>query len=326
MSIIGPLVVLAAFLTAFLGIFALNLILVDVFQRDREATLKRLNEELMEQQRQKARDRTRSNSKDPISQIIEEANRESEQRKGLLQRLEEMTLQSGMRITTSKLLSICALTGFVVSFIAFALFRNFILSGAVGGVCAAIPLLYVTAARRKRLDALRAQLPDAFELMSRILRAGQSVTQAIQAVSEEFTPPVSIEFGYCYEQQNLGLAPEEALHDLAQRTGLMEVKIFVLAVLVHRQAGGNLTGLLDNIAHVVRQRFKMRREIKSLTAEGRMQAVVLLGLPIVVWFGLFFITRDYALALFEHTALITSTLLAMVVGALWIRKIVNFDF
>ena len=163
-------------------------------------------------------------------------------------------------------------------------------------------------ARRKRLETLRAQLPDAFELMSRILRSGQSVTQAMQAVSEEFRPPVNVEFGYCYEQQNLGLAPEVALHELAQRTGLMEVKIFVLAVLVHRQAGGNLTGMLDNIAHVVRQRFKMRREIKSLTGEGRLQAIVLLSLPIVVWFGLFFITRDYAMALVEHTSLLIVTL------------------
>jgi tight adherence protein B len=106
----------------------------------------------------------------------------------------------------------------------------------------------------------------------------------------------------------------------------MEVKIFVLAVLVHRQAGGNLTELLDNIAHVVRQRFKMRREIKSLTGEGRMQAIVLLALPIVVWFGLFFVTRDYALALMDHKSLLIATIASMLVGTLWIRSIVNFDF
>jgi tight adherence protein B len=152
------------------------------------------------------------------------------------------------------------------------------------------------------------------------------VTQAMQAVSDEFKPPVNVEFGYCYEQQNLGLAPEVALHDLAQRTGLMEIKIFVLAVLVHRQAGGNLTELLDNIAHVVRQRFKMRTEIKSLTGEGRMQAIVLLALPIVVWFGLFFVTREYALKLLEHTSLLIITLTSMLIGTVWIRRIVNFDF
>jgi tight adherence protein B len=323
---VGALVVLASFLAAFLGIFAVNLVLVDVFQRDREETLQRLNEELMQQQRQRAREQSRAGGKDPMSEILEEANREAQKPKGLLQRLEEMTLQSGLRITRTKLLVNCGLAGAAAALITFAISRSFLVTGLVGGVTAALPLVYVSIARRRRLDALRAQLPDAFELMSRILRAGQSVTQAIHAVSEEFRPPVNIEFGYCYEQQNLGLAPEVALHDLAQRTGLMEMKIFVLAVLVHRQAGGNLTELLDNIAHVVRQRFKMRREIKSLTGEGRMQAVVLLALPIVVWFGLLFVTRDYALKLLEHTTLLVAMLTSMLFGAVWIRRIVNFDF
>jgi tight adherence protein B len=313
-------------LAAFFGIFALNLILVDLFHREREETLQRLNEELMAQQRQRAREQTRSSSKDPLGEIIAEANRDAAERKGILEKLEELTMQSGLQITTGKLMAICASTGMVAAFIAFGASRSFAVAGAAGGVLATIPLLYVTYARRKRLETLRSQLPDAFELMSRILRAGQSVTQAMQAVSDEFKPPVNVEFGYCYEQQNLGLAPEVALHDLAQRTGLMEIKIFVLAVLVHRQAGGNLTELLDNIAHVVRQRFKMRTEIKSLTGEGRLQAIVLLALPIVVWVGLFFVTRNYALALLEHTSLLIATLTSMLIGTVWIRRIVNFDF
>jgi tight adherence protein B len=323
---VGILVVLASFLAAFFGIFAVNLILVDLFHREREETLQRLNEELMAQQRQRAREQTRTTGKDPLAEIIAEANRDAEERKGILERLEELTMQSGLQITTAKLMALCGSTGLVASFIAFGASRSFSVAGAAGGVLATIPLLYVTYARRKRLETLRSQLPDAFELMSRILRAGQSVTQAMQAVSDEFKPPVNVEFGYCYEQQNLGLAPEVALHDLAQRTGLMEIKIFVLAVLVHRQAGGNLTELLDNIAHVVRQRFKMRTEIKSLTGEGRMQAIVLLALPIVVWFGLFFVTRDYALKLLEHTSLLIITLTSMLIGTVWIRRIVNFDF
>jgi len=326
MGSFGILVVVAAFLAAFFAIFTVNLILVDLFHREREETLKRLNEELLVQQRQKAREQTVASGKDPMSEIIAAAGRESQQRKGILERINELTMQSGLRITTPKLLMICGSTGVLVSFIAFGVSSSLLMAGAIGGTFAAVPLLYVTYMRRKRLELLRSQLPDAFELMSRILRAGQSVSQAMQAVSEEFRPPVNVEFGYCYEQQNLGLAPEVALADLAQRTGLMEVKIFVLAVLVHRQAGGNLTELLDNIAHVVRQRFKMRREIKSLTGEGRMQAIVLLALPIVVWFGLFFVTRDYALKLLDHTSLLIATLTSMLIGTLWIRRIVNFDF
>jgi tight adherence protein B len=325
MGTLGILVVLSAFMAAFLGIFTVNLIIVDLFHRDREETLRRLSEELLAQQRQKARDTTVV-SKDPLNEIIAEASRESKQRKGILERVEELTMQSGLPITTTKLLTICGLVGLLVSLLVFGLSDSLIAAGAIGGVVAAVPLLYVTYMRRKRMEALRAQLPDAMELMSRILRSGQSVSQAMQAVSDEFRPPVNVEFGYCYEQQNLGLALDVALHDLAHRTGLMEIKIFVMAVLVHRQSGGNLTELLDRIAHVVRQRFKMQREIKSLTGEGRMQAAVLIALPIVVWFGMFMVTRDYAMSLVEHPSLLIATGGAMLVGLLWIRRIVNFEF
>jgi len=326
MGTVGILVVSAAFMAAFFGIFAINLILVDLFHREREEVLRRLSEELMEQQRQKAREQTVVANKDPLSELIAEASRESRRQKGILERLEELTMQSGLRMTMSKLLTICGAAGLLMAFVVFGISSSILAAAVIGGMSAGVPMLYVTMARRKRLEKLRAQLPDAFELMSRILRAGQSVSQAMQAVSEEFSPPVNVEFGYCYEQQNLGLALDVALHDLAQRTGLMEIKIFVLAVLVHRQAGGNLTELLDNIAHVTRQRFKMRREIKSLTAEGRMQAAVLLALPIVVWLGLFVVTRDYAMALLEHTSLLVGTLTVMFIGTVWIRRIVNFDF
>ena len=144
MGSVGILVVLAAFLSAFFGIFTVNLILVDLFQREREETLKRLNEELLAQQRQKAREQTVTSGKDPLSEIIAEADREAERRKGILERIEELTMQSGLRITTTKLLTICVSTGVLVSFFAFGLSRNLLLAGAVGGAVAAVPLLYVS--------------------------------------------------------------------------------------------------------------------------------------------------------------------------------------
>src|SRR5262249_57164429 len=123
-------------------------------------------------------------------------------------------------------------------------------------------------------------LPDAFDLMARVIRAGQTMSQAIQSVADEFDQPLAGEFAYCYEQQNLGLSPEVALRDLARRTGLVEVKIFVLAMLVQQQTGGNLAELLDKLSGVVRERFRVPGKIKALTAEGRMQATVLLVLPL----------------------------------------------
>lgn len=324
---LGIVVILAAFAAAFLTVFTVNLVLVDIFQRDRKETLARLNEELMMQQKLRAKESVESRSKkDEFEAVLQEAARDSQVKKGLLQRFDEALYQSGLHTTRSQVLLNAVMWGGIGAALGYLVTSNTIAAGAIGGVFAYIPILYVTFARRRRMNALLQQLPDALELISRVLRAGQSITQGIHSVSEEFQPPISMEFGYCYEQQNLGLAPEVALHELSQRTGLLEMRIFVLAVLVHKQAGGNLTSMLDSISHVVRERFRLKIEIKSLTAEGRLQAIALLALPVVMWIGLFFVQRQYALKLFDHPPLVLSTLFGMIFGAVWIRKIVNFDF
>jgi tight adherence protein B len=199
--------------------------------------------------------------------------------------------------------------------------------GAVGALIGAVvPVAYVNNKRNKRMEKLLSQLPDSFDLMSRVIRAGQTMAQAIQSVADEFAPPVAGEFAYCYEQQNLGLPPETALRELARRTGLIELKIFVLALLVQQQTGGNLAEMLDKLAGIVRERYKLRGKIKALTAEGRIQAMVLLALPPGMFLLMLIMNRDYAGILIQHPELIWATVISEAIGALWIRKIVNFDF
>ena len=323
---VGLFIVIAAFLAAFLGVFTINLAIVDVFQQDRKEMLARLNQELMDQQRIRAKESVQSRSNDGFEAILQQAAEDANQRKGLLQRLDETIYQSGLEVSKWRVIMNAAITAGIGAMLGYVVTRNAIVAAALAGIFAVVPFMYVSFARQRRMNKLLSQLPDALELMSRVLRAGQSISQGTKTVSEEFKPPISIEFGYCYEQQNLGLAPEVALHELSQRTGLLEVKIFVLAVLVHKQAGGNLTTMLDSIAHIVRSRFKLRTEIKSLTAEGRLQAGALLALPVVMWIGLSLIVRDYAFKLFDHPPLVIITACGMFFGAVWIRKIINFDF
>src|SRR6202030_4138555 len=111
------------------------------------------------------------------------------------------------------------------------------------------------------------------------MRSGQTISQAMQSVADDFAAPASDEFGYCCDQQNLGLSPEAAMRGLALRTGILEMKIFVLAVMVHNQTGGNLAELLDRLSTVIRDRYRIRGSIQALTAEGRMQMMILLALP-----------------------------------------------
>ena len=204
--------------------------------------------------------------------------------------------------------------------------RHNVIIGLVAGLIGLwLPFLYVQYQRKARLARILDQLPEAFDLMSRVVRAGQTTSQAILTVAEEFPQPIGGEFSYCAEQQNLGLSPELSLRDLARRTGWLEIKLFVMALLVQQQTGGSLTELLEKLATIIRQRASLRGEIKALTAEGRLQAMILLGLPVLLFFAMFFLNRDYISELMAHPTLIMTTLAFEGVGALWIRKIVNFD-
>jgi tight adherence protein B len=170
------------------------------------------------------------------------------------------------------------------------------------------------------------QLPAAFDLMARVLRSGHSVPQAFQAVADTFEPPIAGEFAYCQEQQNLGLLPEVTYRELTRRTGVLELKIFVMAMMIQRQTGGNLSEVLERLAALVRERVRLRNHVRALTAEGRLQAVVLLVLPPIMYLVMRFINRPYADVLLDHTGLLAGMAVSMIVGALWIRKIIQFDF
>lgn len=322
--------IIAAFGGGFLLIFGINLVLVDLFQEDRKELRRRIQDETLLRQREAARSSpllVKAKTPDiDLQDLADEAFRDVSRGRRNRDRMRAFIHQSGLQITPTALISTACLFGILAGLPTALLTWSVLFTVPATAVAGALPLLYVEAKRRQRLEALRAQLPDCFDLMSRILRAGQTVAQAMQSVATEFKAPAGVEFGYCYEQQNLGLAPELALRDLARRTGLLEIKIFVLALLVHRQTGGNLTELLDKLATIVRDRFRLRGKISGLTAEGRMQGLILLALPIGVYLILLVINRPYALKLWVHPVLPIATIVSMVLGALWVRKIVNFDY
>ncbi len=197
------------------------------------------------------------------------------------------------------------------------------IAAAVGGI---FPIRRVKKRRDARTEKLRSQLADAFELMARVVRAGQTLGQALLSVADEFPQPISYEFAYCYEQQNMGLSPEVTFRDLTRRTGVIELKIFVLAVLVQQQTGGNLAELLLKLASVVRERYLIRGTIRTLTAEGRMQGWILAALPPAMFLLLFLLNPGYAKIHLQHKEMILGTFGFELLGVLWIRKIVNFDF
>lgn len=317
------LVSLLAAITAMVGVIALYQVLSDLFLRDRSRTNDRVDYEFLKKRKEQAK---KSSLFKNLGQMAAEAAVNEGKRPSLRKRFEAMVEQSGLDVTPDRLAGIAVVGAILVGLIAFVVRSNpidAVLGTIAGGV---LPIWYVNRKRNARIEKLRSQLPEAFELMARVVRAGQTLSQALLAVADEFPQPISSEFAYCYEQQNLGLPPELTFRDLNRRTGIIELKIFVLAVLVQQQTGGNLAELLLKLSAVVRERYHIRGTIHTLTAEGRMQGWILAALPPIMLVFISVMNSSYASVLFERPNILVGTFGVEFLGVLWIRKIVNFDF
>jgi tight adherence protein B len=242
------------------------------------------------------------------------------------QRYAVMIEQADLTITLGQMVIISIMLSLLLGLLLGLLLQSILAGVVVACLVSTVPTVIVSRIRDARLHKMLSQLPDAFDLMARMVRAGQTVSQAVQAVAQEFPPPLAPEFLYCAEQQNLGLPPEVAMRDLARRTGLLEIKILVLALLVQQQSGGNLAEMFDSLAAMIRDRFRIRGQVRSLTAEGRVQANILLALPPLMLVAMMLLNRAYVEVLFTHVYLLVITGLLMVAGYVWIRRIARVDF
>lgn len=319
----GYLLTCLAFGGAFLLVFGVNFLLADIFETRRQRARKRLEEEMRLRQRERARGTLQYKE---LYEMAAEGLVDIRARSTLREKFVRLVDESGMMIRPAQLAILCAGFGVVPAAALGVAAGRWGLGAMLVPVGGLLPLVYVYFVRARRLEKLLSQLPDAFDLMSRTMRAGQTISQALQAVADEFSAPIADEFGYCYDQQNLGLSPDAAMRDLARRTGLLELKIFVLAVMVHRQTGGNLAELLEKLATVIRARYRIRGKIKALTAEGRLQGAILLALPPAMLVILMIVNRPYIMLLFDYPVLLLGMFTSMALGALWINRIVRFDF
>ncbi len=233
--------------------------------------------------------------------------------------------QADIPLTPRQVLTISAWLALALGAVG-TLFRGPLLGCATAAVGAAVPILVVQWRRKARREKILRNLPGTFGLMAQVLRAGHSVPQALQAVADTCAGPLASEFTQCQKKQSLGIRPEVTFNEMANRTGILEVRLFVSALLIQQQAGGNLSEVLDRLATLVRERLRLRKQVRTLTAEGRLQGLTLLLLPVLIFAALMVINRKYAQVLLDHPSLLAVTAAMMGVGVLWIRRIVHFDF
>lgn len=243
-------------------------------------------------------------------------------------RLQLFIEQAGMKMPAATLLLISLGVGAASLLLGLLLPLPLLLVIALAGATATIPFAVVAFKRRKRLNRFAELFPEAIDLLSRAVRAGHAFTTGFALIGAELPEPIAGEFRTAYSQQNLGLSLDDTLKNLALRVPLTDVRIFVSALLIQRESGGNLAEILDNLAYVIRERYRILRQVQILSAEGRISMYVLMGAPIGGAILLYVINPDYMNRLLHdpwgHIAMGVAVGMQFI-GYLIIRKIIRIE-
>jgi len=243
--------------------------------------------------------------------------------------IEKLLTQADSRLTVGSFLMICGLAGFVSFAVVMLLTRYLLIALPVGLFATAVPVLVLKYQRARRVAKFEEQFPESLDLLARALRAGHAFTTGLMMVAEEMPKPVGPEFQTIYDQQNYGMPMGDALKSFADRVPLLDAKFFVTAVMTQRESGGNLAEVLDNLASVIRDRFKVKRQIQVISAHGRMTGIVLSSVPPVLAFVMFLISPDNMKVLWHDplgVKMIAAAIFLQITGALIIRRLVQIEY
>jgi tight adherence protein B len=245
-----------------------------------------------------------------------------------ISRLQRFLSQADMKMRAGKFLltalCVAAFFGLIGDMWANSAFAALILA-ILGG---AVPFAYASYRRSQRFHRFEELFPEAIELLARAVRAGHAFTTALELIGNELNEPVSGEFRKLFEEQKFGLPVRDALLNLAERMPLVDVKFFVTAVMLQRETGGNLAEILDNLSYVIRERFKILRQVRVYTAQGRLTMILLMGLPPLLVIMLLFVSPTFINVLFTdpigHLLLVIGIVL-QTIGFFLIRKIIHIQ-
>ena len=190
------------------------------------------------------------------------------------------------------------------------------------------PLMYVKRLKKRRIRRFEEQFPEAIDLLGRSIRAGHAFPTGLKVVGEESPDPMATEFRQIFDEQKFGLPLEDSLLGLADRIDMVDVRIFVTAILIQREVGGNLAEILDKIAYTIRERFSLQRQIRVYTAQGRLTGYILAALPILLGLAIAALNPEYMAILFEDPmgkVLIAAAAVLQLLGFLLIRRIIDIE-
>ncbi|PYR72412.1 MAG: hypothetical protein DMF86_23750 [Acidobacteria bacterium] len=236
--------------------------------------------------------------------------------------------QSGAKISLSGLVLIALGVGGLVAMLFTMALRSPFAMPIGFAIGFAVPFVVLRIKRRRRLNAFEELFPEALDLIARALKAGHAFATGLKMAADEMQEPVGPEFRKTFDEQNFGLPLKDALQNLTERIPILDVRFFSTAVLIQRETGGNLSEILENLAHVVRERFKILRQVRVYTAHGRLTGYVLLALPAFLAIALMFINPDHMQLLFrEHMGhvMLASAAVMQFVGYIWIKQVIKIE-
>jgi tight adherence protein B len=243
-------------------------------------------------------------------------------------RLRVLLFQANLRWTVGGLLLMSATCLLIPAYLVYLRTQTLLLSLLIGFLLGGGPIFYVLAKRKQRFARFEQGLPEAIDLMVSALRAGHSIVSALGLVANESPDPIGREFKICFDEQNYGLDLRTAMDNLVARVPLPDLRIIVTAILIQRSSGGNLAEVLDKAAYLVRERFRLRRQVRTHTAQGRLTGWILTFLPLVLGLGLYLVNPETMSLLWRRDIgreLLYSAAVMTIIGGLVIRKIVNME-
>jgi len=243
-------------------------------------------------------------------------------------RLRELLAQAGVKIKPAKLISICLIAALVTYLIVahFLPHFPFALVAAVG--VGLLPIGIVAWMRKRRFRQFEEHFPEVLDLLGRAIRSGHAFTTGLEMVAKESAEPIAGEFRITFDEQNFGLPLRDALLNLTERVPLIDVQFFVTALLIQKETGGNLAEILDGLAHVIRDRFRIYRDVQTKTAQGRLTAAILIALPPLMMGALGALNPHYIGVLFTDPrgpVILTFAAALQIIGSIALWKIIHIE-
>ncbi|MDA8484232.1 type II secretion system F family protein [Pseudomonas resinovorans] len=246
----------------------------------------------------------------------------------LMERLAQTIEQAGHDYLAYRVVLLCLILAIVTGGGVWLMFKIWWAALILGCVVFCVPLMKVARDRNARFAAFEEGLPDALDAMCRALRAGHPFNETLRLVAEEHTGPVAVEFGLTFADINYGNDVRRAMLGLLERMPSMTVMMLVTSVLIQRESGGNLTEVLERLSRLIRGRFRFQRKVRTLSAEGRVSAWVLVSVPFALCAGIMFTTPQYMPVLINDPLgqkMVMAAFVAMILGIFWIRRIIRIQ-